>query len=68
MIFIHLEDGRKFSIRPSGTEPKIKFYLFGHCPADKITDENLNDIKEQTNNNLSSLWKWIQCDIEKRLA
>ena len=68
MIFIHLEDGRKFAIRPSGTEPKIKFYLFGHCPADKITDENLNDIKEQTNNNLSSLWKWIQCDIEKRLA
>ena len=28
MIFIHLEDGRKFAIRPSGTEPKIKFYLF----------------------------------------
>ena len=68
MIFIHLEDGRKFAIRPSGTEPKIKFYLFGHCPADKITDENINDIKEQTNNNLTSLWKWIQCDIEKRLA
>ncbi|MEC7856108.1 MAG: hypothetical protein VYA96_00005, partial [Verrucomicrobiota bacterium] len=60
-------DGRKFAIRPSGTEPKIKFYLFGHSPPEKITRNNLNDIKEQTNNGLLSLWEWIQNDIEKRL-
>ena len=67
MIFIHLEDGRKFAIRPSGTEPKIKFYLFGHSLPEKITTNNLNDIKEQTNIGLLSLWEWIQNDIEKRL-
>ena len=27
--FVDLEDGRSFAVRPSGTEPKIKFYLFG---------------------------------------
>ncbi|MFR1411855.1 MAG: hypothetical protein ACLSUW_05865 [Akkermansia sp.] len=30
MIFVDLADGRSFAVRPSGTEPKIKYYLFGH--------------------------------------
>jgi phosphoglucomutase len=29
MLFVDLADGRSFAVRPSGTEPKIKFYLFG---------------------------------------
>ena len=28
MLFIDLADGRSFAVRPSGTEPKIKAYLF----------------------------------------
>src|SRR5581483_9937548 len=28
MLMIELEDGRRVAVRPSGTEPKIKFYLF----------------------------------------
>lgn len=28
--FVDLADGRSFAVRPSGTEPKIKYYLFGH--------------------------------------
>ncbi len=28
MLFVELEDGRAFAVRPSGTEPKIKFYFF----------------------------------------
>jgi phosphomannomutase len=28
MLMIDLADGRRVAVRPSGTEPKIKFYLF----------------------------------------
>lgn len=28
MLFVELEDSRAFAVRPSGTEPKIKFYFF----------------------------------------
>ncbi|MAB61304.1 MAG: phosphomannomutase [Verrucomicrobiales bacterium] len=67
MIFIYLEDGRHFAIRPSGTEPKIKFYLFGYCSPKEISATNLEDAKETTNNNISSLWDWIQKDMDSRL-
>ena len=33
-----LEDGSKISMRPSGTEPKIKFYFGVKSPLDKIAD------------------------------
>ena len=67
MLFIYLEDGRHFAIRPSGTEPKIKFYLFGHCAPEIIRQTGLDDAKEITNKNISSLWQWIQNDIDRRL-
>ena len=28
MLMIDLADGRRIAVRPSGTEPKIKFYLY----------------------------------------
>jgi phosphoglucomutase len=28
MLFVDLADGRAFAVRPSGTEPKIKFYFY----------------------------------------
>ena len=67
MLFIYLEDGRHFAIRPSGTEPKIKFYLFGHCAPEIIRQTGLDNAKEKTNKNISSLWQWIQNDIDRRL-
>lgn len=32
VIQFYLEDGTKVSVRPSGTEPKIKFYVSVHAP------------------------------------
>jgi phosphoglucomutase len=32
MLMIDLADGRRVAVRPSGTEPKIKFYMYGRRP------------------------------------
>lgn len=71
MLIVKLEDGRSFAVRPSGTEPKIKYYLFGKQePRDreKFLLENLPGIKTGTGESLKTLWAWLEQDIEKRLA
>ncbi len=62
MLFVDLEDGRSFAVRPSGTEPKIKYYLFGkHAPGG-----DLAVAKSSVAAGLSSLWQWIEADAEQR--
>ena len=62
MLFVDLEDGRSFAVRPSGTEPKIKYYLFGkHAPGG-----DLAEAKSSVAAGLSSLWQWIEADAEQR--
>jgi phosphoglucomutase len=62
MLFVDLEDGRSFAVRPSGTEPKIKFYLFGKAAAGGDLTENRNKVRE----GLARLWSWIEADAAKR--
>ncbi len=62
MLFVDLEDGRSFAVRPSGTEPKIKFYLFGkHAPG-----SDLSAAKNFVESSLATLWSWIEADAAKR--
>ncbi|MES2924372.1 MAG: phospho-sugar mutase [Verrucomicrobiota bacterium] len=62
MLFVDLEDGRSFAVRPSGTEPKIKFYLFGkHAPGG-----DLSAAKDHVKSGLANLWSWIEADAAKR--
>ena len=62
MLFVDLEDGRSFAVRPSGTEPKIKFYLFGkHAPGG-----DLSAAKDHVKIGLANLWSWIETDAAKR--
>ena len=71
MLIVDLEDGRSFAVRPSGTEPKIKYYLYGRKrPEAGATFEanELSEIKETTDASLVALWKWLETDIESRLA
>lgn len=71
MLVIELADGRRAAVRPSGTEPKIKFYLFGHRtpPAgEKFSKENLAAVKAEVGASLDALWEAIQRDANERLA
>lgn len=62
MLFVDLEDGRSFAVRPSGTEPKIKYYLFGkHAPG-----SDLAEAKELVKSSLATLWSWIETDAATR--
>jgi phosphoglucomutase len=57
VIQLILEDGTKVSARPSGTEPKIKFYVSVHTPLNSPEDYDatLNSLKEKV--------KAIQTDL-----
>ncbi len=57
MLFVDLEDGRRFAVRPSGTEPKIKYYLFG-----KGSDRN------EVQSSLDSLWSALETDAHARMG
>jgi phosphoglucomutase/phosphomannomutase len=59
-----VENGRRFSIavRPSGTEPKIKFYFFGQAVS--AEPSAIDDLKKNTDSAMSALQtalsKWVR--------
>jgi phosphoglucomutase len=70
MLILELADGRRIAVRPSGTEPKIKFYMFAKAlpPAGAtLTAEELAALKPSVAARLESLWQWIQQDAAARL-
>lgn len=71
MLFVDLADGRSFAVRPSGTEPKIKYYMFGrHLPAEGavLSHDELETAKTSVSNALGNMWTWLEKDIDARLA
>jgi phosphoglucomutase len=69
MLMFELEDGTRIAVRPSGTEPKIKYYLFAHRQpeSEKFTGPDLNRIKSDVEKHLEDLWDWLRKDAESRL-
>ena len=65
MIMMELHDGRSLAIRPSGTEPKIKFYLFGKGDPGAV---DLESSKGAVRKGLESLWSWLEADVRGRLG
>lgn len=71
MLFVDLADGRSFAVRPSGTEPKIKYYMFGRSvpvASQKLSADELAAAKAKVSAGLESLWAWLEKDIDARLA
>jgi len=63
MLFFDLADGRSFAVRPSGTEPKIKYYLYGRS----VAGPNLQAAKTNVAKGLDDLWNWLEADVKTRV-
>ena len=69
MLMFELQDGTRIAVRPSGTEPKIKYYLFAQRRPEggKFNSVELNQIKTEGKEKLDRLWEWLRKDAESRL-
>ena len=70
MLMFELQDGTRITVRPSGTEPKIKYYLFAQRRPEsgKFNSAELNQIKTEGKEKLDRLWEWLQGDAQSRLT
>ncbi|MEI6490983.1 MAG: phospho-sugar mutase [Verrucomicrobiota bacterium] len=71
MLMITLADGRKIAVRPSGTEPKIKYYMFAvQKPAAgaRFSNSELTQAKADVKASISRLWSALESDAKSRLA
>ena len=70
MLIFELADRTRIAVRGSGTEPKIKYYLFAERrPAGtKLSDAELAGAKIEVGTHLDALWDWLQQDAAARLG
>src|SRR5437870_9151406 len=66
MFIFELADKTRIAVRGSGTEPKIKYYLFGaRLPTNgKLSREELARARTEINERLDALWKGLQKDAQ----
>ena len=62
-IQLSLENGFSVAIRPSGTEPKIKYYLFG---CGERNPAKLEESKNEVTSTLSAIGEWLVEDAHQR--
>jgi phosphomannomutase len=58
VLIYYLEDGSKICARPSGTEPKIKFYFSVNAPLDKV--ENAKEVEKQLDTKIKTIISAMQ--------
>jgi phosphoglucomutase len=70
MSIFTLENRARIAVRASGTEPKIKYYLFAeHRPQHReFESTELQQIKSETHGWLTQAWDWLQTNAHERLA
>lgn len=70
MIVFTLADGRRCAVRPSGTEPKIKYYIFGvEKPSDrKMTVDEVAAARSRVQGSVDRLWEWLHADALRRAS
>lgn len=70
MIVFEISGGLKVAVRPSGTEPKIKYYLYASekPSSGSFTSEELTATKLRVTQCLERLWQWLKADAGKRAS
>lgn len=69
LFFIELDNGSRYAVRGSGTEPKIKFYMFAHKAPKKgtlFTAPELAAARAEITKYLQDLWVAIEADAQTR--
>lgn len=68
MIVFSLGDGRRCAVRPSGTEPKIKYYIFGveKPPGRVMTRDEVVAARSRVQASIDSLWDRLHADALQR--
>ncbi len=69
MLIFELADETRVAVRGSGTEPKIKYYLFAqHRPkSGQFSEAELAATKPEVTQKLNDLWDWLQQDARRRV-
>ncbi len=70
-LIFELSNGWKVAVRPSGTEPKIKYYMFAvqkNRSGASLTRDEIAKIRENATRRLDELWDWLRLDAEERTA
>jgi phosphoglucomutase len=69
MLIFQLADKTRVAVRGSGTEPKIKYYLFAQRRPERgeFTQGELDAIKPQVTQRLDALWDWLNKDAHQRV-
>jgi phosphoglucomutase/phosphomannomutase len=62
MVFDLDEPGNRVAVRPSGTEPKAKFYLFAHAPAGPAA--HVNALRGELQHRLDRIADQIRVESE----
>ena len=69
MLIFELQDRTRIAVRASGTEPKIKYYLFAQRrppEGSKFSAAELAAIKQEVGAHLQRLWNWLREDSAAR--
>ncbi len=70
MSIFELADRTRIAVRGSGTEPKIKYYMFAQeqPTTGKFEAQELRGIKAEVSARLEKVWKWLEQDATERLG
>jgi phosphoglucomutase len=71
MLMITLADRRRVAVRPSGTEPKIKYYMFAAQTPESgkaFASAEVASARESVTASLASLWTALEADAKARLG
>ncbi|MEY2560396.1 MAG: phosphoglucomutase, partial [Verrucomicrobiota bacterium] len=70
MLIFEFGDHTRIAVRASGTEPKIKYYLFGQRRPEgaKFAPAELDAIKREVGAHLTRVWDWLREDASVRAA